>query len=125
MVLADRVTCDWCLLTLLCPQVHWCFKLVFAANAVTIASTGFSERSSLPLYLLFTSCISIWLYPVVAYWVWVDTGWLRQAGDEVQSPCLLNICCCPYQLPQAGVHNYSGCLKLTYFAFCFCQFSRI
>lgn len=69
------------------PMVHWFFKMIFAANAVTIVCASLTERTQLHVYFILTTCMTIWIYPVVAYWVWSDNGWLRQAGDDVSSAC--------------------------------------
>jgi Amt family ammonium transporter len=62
-------------------SIDFIFQLAFAGIALTIAFGGFAERAKLSVYLLFAVAFSIFVYPVVAHWIWGD-GWL--AGLDKQ-----------------------------------------
>ena len=45
------------------------FEFTYAANAGTVVSGAVAERAQLPAYLIFSSLITSFVYPVVAHWV--------------------------------------------------------
>ncbi|MWC28920.1 ammonium transporter [Paenibacillus sp. MMS18-CY102] len=57
------------------------FQLAFATISLSIAWGGFAERAKLSVYLVFTVLFSIFVYPVVAHWIW-GGGWLAQDGAQ-------------------------------------------
>ena len=46
------------------------FQAVFAATAVTIASGAMAERTKFSAYLLFSTVMCAFIYPVVVHWTW-------------------------------------------------------
>jgi Amt family ammonium transporter len=56
------------------------FQTVFCATAATIVSGAMAERTKFHMYLVYTICISVLIYPVSGHWTW-GGGWLMN-GDE-------------------------------------------
>ncbi len=62
------------------------FQAVFAATAVTIASGAMAERTKFSSYLIFSTIMCAFVYPIVVHWTW-GGGWIAQmnVGDAVFS----------------------------------------
>ncbi|MEQ6376837.1 ammonium transporter [Bacillaceae bacterium S4-13-56] len=65
----------------LAESVFFLFQLAFAGISLTIAFGGFAERAKLSAYLWFAVLFSIFVYPVVAHWIW-GGGWLAEHGKQ-------------------------------------------
>lgn len=59
--------------------VFMIFHTVFCATAATIVSGAMAERTKFSAYLLYSACISIFIYPVTGHWIW-GGGWLSKLG---------------------------------------------
>lgn len=55
------------------------FQTVFCATAATIVSGAMAERTKFSTYLIYSACISIFIYPVTGHWIW-GGGWLSGIG---------------------------------------------
>lgn len=55
------------------------FQTVFCATSATIVSGAMAERTNFVAYLLYSACISLFIYPVSGHWIW-GGGWLSQMG---------------------------------------------
>lgn len=56
------------------------FQTVFCATAATIVSGAMAERTKFSMYLAYTICISLIIYPISGHWTW-GGGWLMN-GEE-------------------------------------------
>merc|ERR1711971_750787 len=61
--------------------ISWFYGFAFAATAATIVSGCIAERVSLGSFLLFSLCLTGFIYPVVAFWMWNYSGWLANGAS--------------------------------------------
>ncbi len=55
------------------------FHTVFCATAATIVSGAMAERTKFISYLIYSACISVFVYPITGHWIW-GGGWLSSLG---------------------------------------------
>lgn len=58
------------------PDALWSFYFAFASSAATIVSGAIAERAQMRAHLVLSVCMCGLIYPIVAYWVWGQNGWL-------------------------------------------------
>ncbi|PXV85320.1 ammonium transporter [Lachnotalea glycerini] len=59
--------------------VFMIFQTVFCATSATIVSGAMAERTKFLAYLIYSACISVFIYPVSGHWIW-GGGWLYSLG---------------------------------------------
>lgn len=55
------------------------WQTVFCATAATIVSGAMAERTKFSAYLIYSFCLSAFIYPIAGHWIW-GGGWLSQLG---------------------------------------------
>ncbi|MDF2888604.1 MAG: ammonium transporter [Lacrimispora sp.] len=59
--------------------VFMIFHTVFCATSATIVSGAMAERTKFSSYLIYSACISVFIYPITGHWIW-GGGWLADIG---------------------------------------------
>lgn len=55
------------------------FQTVFCATSATIVSGAMAERTKFTAYCIYSTVISLIVYPISGHWIW-GNGWLAQLG---------------------------------------------
>ncbi|CAI5504677.1 unnamed protein product [Closterium sp. Naga37s-1] len=54
----------------------WLFQWAFAIACAGITSGSIAERTQFTAYLVYSTFLTGFVYPVVAHWIWATNGWL-------------------------------------------------
>lgn len=54
----------------------WMYQYAFAATAATIVAGTLAERCQMTAYLLYSTFLTAFVYPIIAHAVWSANGWL-------------------------------------------------
>eukprot|EP00469_Lotharella_globosa_P018371 CAMPEP_0167814364 /NCGR_PEP_ID=MMETSP0112_2-20121227/2384_1 /TAXON_ID=91324 /ORGANISM="Lotharella globosa, Strain CCCM811" /LENGTH=337 /DNA_ID=CAMNT_0007713581 /DNA_START=37 /DNA_END=1046 /DNA_ORIENTATION=- len=91
---------NWALQNFDDSEYHlWFFQWAFASAAATIVSGSVAERCRLEAYFTYTLYITVFIYPVVAHWVWSPMGWLSAFSDDGNGN---------RNLPENGMIDFAG-----------------
>ena len=63
-------------LTNLEQKAFWLFQFSFAATSATIVAGALAERSQMLAYLLYSTALTAFVYPIVCHSIWSPTGFL-------------------------------------------------
>ncbi|BBN10952.1 pyruvate dehydrogenase phosphatase [Marchantia polymorpha subsp. ruderalis] len=63
-------------------QVDFFFQFSFAATCATIIAGAVAERTQLLAYLVYSFCLSSFIYPVIAHLIWSNSGLLSASSEH-------------------------------------------
>jgi len=75
--------------------IGWFFQFAFAATAATIVAGTVAERCKFEAYLAYSLMLTMFVYPVVVYSIWGQSGFLTAFNNN---PFL-----------GVGMHDFAGC----------------
>lgn len=61
---------------------YFLFQWAFAIAAAGITSGSIAERTQFVAYLIYSSALTGFVYPVVSHWVWSPDGWLSASKSD-------------------------------------------
>lgn len=61
---------------------HWVFQFAFADTASTITSGAMIGRTSFRGDILYSICVTAFIYPIIGHWAWGPDGFLVLMGTE-------------------------------------------
>jgi len=60
---------------------HWIFQFAFADTASTITSGAMIGRTSFRGDILYSICVTAFIYPIIGHWAWGPDGFLAMMGS--------------------------------------------
>ena len=85
----------------------WFIQWAFAAKAVSIVAGSVAERTAVHAYFIYTTVFTLFIYPVVAHWVWGQgflSAWGAMPDAEGNARPLFN-----KDATSNGVVDFAGC----------------
>jgi len=76
----------------------WIFQFAFADTCSTITSGAMIGRTGFVGDLLYSLCVTGFIYPIIGHWAWGPDGWLALMGSEGHAFTSLGI----------GFHDFAG-----------------
>ena len=64
---------------------HWLFQFAFADTCSTITSGAMIGRTGFVGDLLYSVCVSGFIYPIIGHWAWGPDGWLATRCEDYAS----------------------------------------
>jgi Amt family ammonium transporter len=61
----------------------WLFQFAFADTASTITSGAMVGRTGFKGDILYSACVSGFIYPIFGHWVWGPGGWLQNSSGTI------------------------------------------
>ena len=59
----------------------WIFQFAFADTCSTITSGAMIGRTGFVGDLLYSICVTGFIYPIIGHWAWGPDGWLANMGS--------------------------------------------
>lgn len=63
-------------------KVFWLFQFSFAATSATIVAGALAERSQMLAYLLYSTLLTAFVYPIVVHSIWTPRGFLSSFTEN-------------------------------------------
>src|SRR5690349_17689297 len=76
----------------------WIFQFAFADTCSTVTSGAMIGRTDFIGDLLYSVCVTGFIYPIIGHWAWGPDGWLALMGSEGHAFTSLGI----------GFHDFAG-----------------
>src|ERR1700760_1926066 len=67
----------------------WIFQFAFADTCSTITSGAMIGRTGFVGDLLYSVCVTGFIYPIIGHWAWGPDGWLALMGDATKPESIL------------------------------------
>jgi ammonium transporter, Amt family len=89
----------------------WIFQFAFADTCSTITSGAMIGRTGFVGDLLYSFCVTGFIYPIIGHWAWGPDGWLATMGSEGHTFASLGM---PFHdfAGSTVVHTIGGCIAL-------------
>ena len=90
-------------------NIQWFMQWCFVSTSTSIVSGAVAERCKMISYIAYSALMSSVVYPIIAYWVWSERGWLSPFNADPETRLAYGV------IDFAGcgvVHMTGGCAAL-------------